>query len=152
MQTSAQPFIELTFERMFCGIHGEPFREQWPRGAVIFQLKAFTILVEDATFWEELERRFGLDVDASDEQRHERMGKMFDVRPLCCRLGDKLVDVYVWQYENKGIGVPGFCCNPHCGSFALGAPFKQKLPDGRVDRIPHICFRCVAFNIAPRAN
>jgi hypothetical protein len=145
-------FVEMTFTRMFCPVHGEPFREQWPRGAALFQLPAIAHIFGLQDFWAELDRRFP--GEASEAEFRSRVGVMFDLKPVCCRLGPaKLLEFYVWQHEQGGIGRRGFCCSPHCnGTLAFGTAFKQALPNGRVEIVPHICFRCVAHYVIPRAN
>lgn len=144
-----RPLIDLSQRRMFCSIHGEPFREQWPRGALIFQCKALEVIFKDSSFWDEIEARFGpaKPVPASSIEA------VLDSRPVCCRLGgDRLLETYEWQYANKGIGTQGFCQAPRCGRFAPGAPMLFKPPGRDAQRTPHVCFQCVAMYIVPAAS
>ena len=140
------PVIELSFDRMFCAIHGEPFREQWPRDAVIFQLRAIEFLLHDEPTRTEAAQLAGLATGTPPDPK--MIEAVLDKRPACCRLGgERLLEVYEFQHANKGIGAKGFC--PNCGRFALGAPYRNNTPSG-VQRLPHVCFRCVAMFIVPR--
>lgn len=150
---SPRPVVDLSFERMFCGIHGEPFRERWPRGALIFQLAALKHVLGTQEFWDENDQRFGGKSSPDAEIPHAQIEQLLDIQPLCCRLDKaKLLELYEYQHASGGIGIKSFCFAPACGAFALGAPFLQAVPGGGRQRIGHVCFRCIAFRVTPRGD
>lgn len=133
---------------MFCAIHGEPFREEWPRGGMLFQLKAIEALFAMDALWEEIRAHTGRDPGPSSKEEIEAA---LDRKPVCCRLsGDTLLETYRWQHAQGGIGRKGFCSG--CGAFGLGASYRFVHSGGAIKTLPHVCFACVAKRIVPAAS
>jgi hypothetical protein len=126
-----QPTINMEFHRCFCAVHGEPFREQWPKGYVSFVLPAMQAVLEQEGF-----RAYaGGDV--------EKINELLDQRPVCCRLSpDRLCQAYV----ESGVGVQGKCVC--CGNRGPGTPYSMAtFPGGPAERHKHVCFLCVVHRI-----
>lgn len=120
---SAELQIDLDHKRLFCSLHGEPYRENWPRGFAIAAVElARTVL--DAN----------LDV-AGDPRAVEAL---LDAKPACCRVGPARLRVV---YETSAIGVNARCkC---CRRVGLGTVYKTQ-----ERRYEHLCFVCVTENIS----
>jgi len=75
----SRPTIDMTFPRVLCSRHGEPFRERWPSGYAGWCLMGFERLLLDKSFAEE----------THGEQ--SEIGPALDKSPICCRLGNAVV-------------------------------------------------------------
>jgi hypothetical protein len=83
---SENPKITLTFTEMFCSIHGEPFREQWPKGVALAQLGMFNAALRDDRIIEAC----GRDENGKGDGRQlNRVLREFG--PMCCFLEPETV-------------------------------------------------------------
>ena len=126
MTSAERPQVNLTFERMLCARHGEPFRAQWPKGYPIFMVHAFQAVASKP------------EVAAAVEGDITGLERLLDEKPACERLTrDELLALY----GDAGIGKVAECVN--CKRAALGTPYSTSGPAGRVTAAQHICFECV---------
>lgn len=117
--------IELPHTRVICGRHGEPFRDEWPKGYALFCVNGLKAVMEDESF----QRESGGNVDL--------VNNLLDVRPICCRLTEsKLIGLY----RDCGIGHPMVC--EGCGTEAQCTPIRDMNFWGRVRRVVRLCFQC----------
>lgn len=132
-----QPFAELSFNRMFCSLHGEPFREQWPRGAILFQLKGLQAVLEKDG--DDLKGLVAI-VKAPEDPNTRGLELLLDRKPVCCRLPrDRLLALYT----ETGIGKKARCVS--CHRKQLGTSLRSRQSDESVITIPHVCFSCLVF-------
>lgn len=71
------PTVNLTFERVLCPRHGEPYRVTWPSGYPVFSLLAF----EEILKLPSVQQGCAGDVKAIES--------LLDETPICCRLPGK---------------------------------------------------------------
>lgn len=132
-------YAELGFSRMFCALHGEPFRAEWPKGAIIFQLTGLREVLDENA--EELASLM-LPTDEPDAAGPRSVERLLDRKPMCCRLKrERLVELYT----GAAIGRKARCVA--CHKKQLGTSLLTR-PDPRSSEtvvIPHVCFRCLAF-------
>jgi hypothetical protein len=123
--------VVMTHERMFCPLHGEPFRAQYPKGVPIFMVKAFQIATGLESIWDEARR---LSNTPEGESPHVKaLELVLDVRPACCRVSRRqLFDLYV----EAQIGSLRRC--RACNRKKLGTPYQT-----RARAFDHLCFECV---------
>ena len=124
--------IMLDFARIFCGRHGEPFRAQWPKGAIIFQIEGVQQWLSTPEVAIEIEK-LGLSFEKGVEH-------LLASVPLCCRLSDRSVADLLALYVRSGVGVVARCAV--CREKKLGAPYKLRM-NGQTTTLPHACFSCV---------
>ena len=117
--------IELTFDRVACQLHGEPFRATWPNGWPVFAVFLLKHLVNTGFAHAPVP-----DVEAK-----------LDELPACCRVPD---DVLLEAYAHSGIG--SLLCCTNCETIALGAPFSFA-KGGREVTLDHLCFDCVVHAV-----
>jgi hypothetical protein len=119
--------IDLSFERVVCPRHGEPFRATWPTGFVTFSLNLFEALSK------------GVSPEEADS-----IQDMIDARPLC-----ELVNAFdlLHAYQTSGIGVVGLCFI--CGTERAGTEYTTKTSASKLEVYPHMCFECVVFRLQP---
>lgn len=123
---SEKPSINLEIRRVVCAVHGEPFREQWPKGYIPFLLFAIDAVMAQEGFV------------AYAGREVEKIDAMLDVKPLCCRLSpEKRLQAFV-QCELGKIGTCAFC-----RKVAKGTPYHFMSESGP-QRASHVCFSCVA--------
>src|SRR4051812_33496364 len=120
--------VDLVMESVVCGLHGEPFRAEWPKGYPTFAIRAFQIVAESGAF-----------LNVSEF----KIARMTKTMPLCCRIKTldpaKLVELYV-----EALGDKADVCS-RCAEVKPGAPYKYNDPRGTggVLTLRHLCFDCV---------
>ena len=139
------PTIRLERERVLCIRHGEPFREQWPKGFPIMSLRLFEHtwgMKGDEKLHEKLiaEARRLVPIAEDAKVGLDGMHAVMDAKPLCCRIEPALLEKL---YVESGIGVIERCLN--CRQRKLGTPFCTS----KHGRLRHICFNCVVFKMRP---
>lgn len=126
--------IVMTRERALCPVHGEVFRDEWPRGFPIFTLMAFQVVVAVDGLWEEARRRAGI-TDPSAKVDQKALEAVFDARPICCRLpAPELARLLAEARKGKR----AWC--KVCGQKRAG----EAIQTSNMGRIPHICYQCVS--------
>lgn len=127
-----QTQVELSFNRVVCARHGEPFRDTWPSFFPAFAMALFEELAKLPIFEEVIGKRSQLVAEALDHS------------PICERVdGYTLLGAYI----KSGLGHPDTCGG--CGLFGQGTPYMTQNADGQLFRYPHLCFDCVVFNLSP---
>lgn len=126
--------IELTRERALCPVHGEVFRDEWPRGFPIFMVTAFQAVTAIEGIWDEARRRSGI-TDATAKLSPKTLEAVFDARPMCCRLPPRVLARLI---EDARKGRRGWC--RVCGEKRAG----EAIQTSNLGRIPHICYGCVS--------
>lgn len=124
--------LNLTFDRVLCSRHGEPFRSKWPAGYALAMLEITRWLLASESFQEACEK----DVAKIEE--------LLDEQPACCRLPQKeLMRVYSLAAEaTKDFGRMAPC--DACGMRKIGTPYST-----RTAKHDHICFECVIYRMVP---
>lgn len=139
-----KPMIVMSFSRVFCALHGEPFRPTWPKGAIIMQLRLFeqTFGVKASKdmhdkLFAEARKLCKLDDDAKIDIEH--MHAVMDKKPLCCRVTPGQLEKL---YEESGVGTRAKCV--HCHRKRLGTPYTtSNLPEP----LSHLCFNCLCTQV-----
>jgi hypothetical protein len=128
-----QNALSLTFERLLCAKHGEPFRPEWPRGYAHYAARYLGhIPIEQVKTEITAAGLYGKPIP-------DQMGFLLDRKPLCCRLGnDKMLEIY----DVLELGRLAFC--PVCHQNRRGGEVKIHNFWGRPKKYPHICFGCLA--------
>jgi len=148
-------FLDCTHPRMFCPMHGEPFRESWPKGGMIFQLMAMKEVIGTP----EWNREYDVLVppplvkpDPPPPPNYRAMEKLLDKRPVCCRLPpDRLLAIMLEAMTTAKVGVSARCL--HCNRQRLGSPYRNfDLRTGTTRTIKHLCLHCVVYSIAPAVS
>lgn len=119
--------VELTFDRIVCNKHGEPFRSGWPSGFPTFSIAIFDDLSTDPEFVEL--------VGGSTKLIHAAL----DRSPICERVGKYQL---MGAYAKSDVGVEGTCAN--CDRVAEGTPYHTT-----VQYFDHLCFECIVYNLEP---
>ena len=135
LELVSNPQIELTPERCFCALHGEPYRADWPSGAPIAMIRLFEVVLESR---EIRRRRFAGEL-VDDDALTAMVAEVLDETPACCRISPAtLRSIYV----DSGVGVKASC--EACGKLELGTPFRTAQ-----GQFGHVCFDCVLFEMVP---
>jgi hypothetical protein len=116
------PDVIIDFERIFCRVHGEPFRAEWPKGYDI----AYRMLFGEAVKTAEM-----LIATGGDKLK---LGAELDRKPACCRVPHKALRA---AYITAGVGFKAKC--KRCGKFAEGSRFMS----GEQVVYDHLCFGCI---------
>lgn len=124
--------VVLKHSRLFCALHGEPFRSQWPKGFVIAMVKGFQMFTAIDGVWDEARRLHGLGADIDLIPKHLEI--VMDARPICCRIARTLL---LELYKETGIGTMARC--KICGRKSLGTPYEAT----NLGKLKHLCFDCV---------
>lgn len=126
--------IMMSTERAVCGLHALPFKDGWPRGALVFMVTAFSEATAIPGIWDEARRlgRFGPEVETIPVKALERV---FDVKPICCRLSRPNL---VKAYEATKVGTMARC--KFCDRKGIGTPIETE----QQGKIKHVCFPCLA--------
>ena len=128
----ARAHLEISLARAVCVVHGEVFRETWPKGYPVFVLAAFERVVGQEGF------------QAMSGGEVAKIHELLDQRPLCCRLSPETL---LATYVECGVGVVSRCIG--CRDNRMGTPYRLREPSGRLRRLSHVCFRCVVHAIRP---
>lgn len=142
---TGEPFagIVMTHQRAVCPLYGEPFRADYPRGFLVFQVKAFQAVTAVRGIWEEANEIAGVPRDADHDVR--RMEAVFDRKPICCRLPKpQLVALYKECLGAVNLAPRRRCSG--CGEKRAGTPYRVMTPLG-VQEIDHMCFDCVVYHM-----
>jgi len=128
----------MTFDRMLCLRHGEPFKAEWPSGYPSFICVGFKKYTDSG----------GMGKLPEDKvERARAMEVHFDLSPLCCRLGpDRLFDVYMEiQRDFNGPWKKKLCLK--CGRLQYGGPYRSSRTEhgGGIVLTKHVCLSCVCF-------
>lgn len=145
MSEEAQDRVDLDFKRMFCSRHGEPFRQEWPKGALKTQTSMVERLIvkasaeESAKLREEARRLLDRPAEAAISNK-EMLEALFSKKPMCCRLGDKIMR---GLWERAGIGRVGRCVvcrrkNRKCVEVKM-----RTSTAGDTQTLDRVCFDCV---------
>lgn len=129
---SKKPKVNLEFGHVFCPEHGEPLRQDWPKGYGQASVALWGIFVE-------------LDEVAAYTRAdaHNLEEAVIEFGPLCCAVSsEKLLSVY------KRIGIGSFATCDSCGNLRNGTPYRMKEPGG-VRTFDHVCFECVVRKMKP---
>ncbi len=124
--SEGKPTLELDSNMVFCSLHGEPLRRDWPRGYGTFTVTLFQEVANDAGFLEEL--------DGDTSKIRTALAK----KPLCCRASKHAL---LAAYSQSGLGRRKIC--EACGQSAMGAPFSAMNDRAKLVKYQHVCFRCV---------
>lgn len=119
--------VDLTYDRVVCNRHGEPFRDEWPKGFPTFGILLFQEISDEDTF---------LDVVGKDTKL---ISAAFDRLPICERVSKP---VLMGAYLSAGIGKRAKCDN--CGAIEDGTSYRTT-----IDRFEHLCFQCIVYRLAP---
>jgi hypothetical protein len=122
--------VELTFDRIVCARHGEPFRADWPTGFPTFSLALFEELTKDQQFADVVGKHTNLIHEALDHQ------------PMCERL-PKLT--LYGAYLKSGLGTEDLC--EGCGKRGLGTEYRTKTGPSTTHTYRHLCFNCVVYQL-----
>lgn len=120
------PKVQLEVTDVICSLHGEPFREDWPKGYGLASVKLFEEFAQLA------------DVHAYTGGKAEKLpAAVAEFGPLCCAVGRNIMKKV---YLNSGIEQFGKC--RVCGAVEKGAAIRVREED-EVRMIEHVCFNCV---------
>jgi hypothetical protein len=121
------PTLDLKLpQASVCGIHGEPFRKDWPKGYAQIAILIIETIQDDEELANEAE---------GDPLR---IPALLLERPACERVPrGRLMTMYV----DAKIGVDGTCTI--CGRRRLGTEYQRTDDKGKVATITHVCFDCV---------
>ena len=122
-----------------CAQHGEPFRDEWPKGALLFMVYGFQKLMEIPATQEV----------CNDEDKlifKAKLEAYLDNKPLCCRLDSLvLLGLYAQIHEEIGLWKHAKCQN--CGTMQLGSTYQvlaeKRWGKSKVIKYHHICFNCI---------
>ena len=117
--------VDLTFDRVVCPRHGEPFRDEWPNGFPTFSMLLFEDLSKNETF---------LEVVGHDTKL---ISAAFDRQPLCERVSKPTL---MGAYLASGIGKEAKCSN--CGEINYGTPYRTT-----GQHFKHLCFECIVYRL-----
>lgn len=137
---SDEPRIELDpFEHVWCAVHGEPFRAQYPKGIGVGTMKMFETVTELDEVWERARELTG-----EDEPDASVIPQVLVEKRACCRVG---ADTLKRVYRQSGIGINGVC--GFCNLFKLGTRYEIKAAGAAKKELPHVCFDCVVERFQP---
>lgn len=123
----------LTHQRVMCPLHALPFRDEWPRGVVIFTVAIVKYVTAIDGIWDEARELANAGPDA--ELGIKALEPVLDRRAACCRVTpNELVAVY----EETKIGVKRHC--KFCGIKRMGTPVQAT----NLGRVRHACFVCMS--------
>ena len=125
--------VDLTYERVLCPQHGEPFRTDWPDGFAEFSKVIFETLTKTEGFTL---------IGGSSRLIHEALERS----PICERIEKHAL---LGAYHMAGFGVVAEC--DVCEVESLGAPYQARVSAETVNFYSHLCFRCVVYSME-RAN
>ncbi len=125
--------VDLTYERVLCPQHGEPFRTDWPDGFLEMSKVLFEALIKDRAFET---------IGGNRMLIHEAL----DRSPICERVDKQAL---YGAYLMAGFGTVAVCSV--CGDRAAGAPYQAQVSAATTNHYPHLCFRCVVYGLR-RAN
>lgn len=139
--SEGEQVLKITFERLFCARHGEPFRYEWPKGfptAMMMLVQAVMELEETQKDGREIAGvPDGVDLDILI------LEKVLDKKPACCRLPPKqMLQIYLDIHKQAGLGKVSRC--QVCKLQKLGTPYRT-----RHESKKHVCFSCVLFAMKP---
>jgi hypothetical protein len=138
--TQAKP-LDLSFGRVFCSRHGEPFRHAWPQGFGLATILLFRKVTELPQTLADARRIAGVGPD--EEVEISVMERVLDEKPACCRLPPLAVlEVYLEIHRELGWGSVDRCVN--CKLVKSGTPYKTSHSE-----VDHLCFECVLFCMEP---
>jgi hypothetical protein len=129
--------IVLKHDRVFCPLHGEPFRAQYPKGVPIFTVKAFQTATGIEGVWSKAKELTGL-----AEPQVKALELVFDLKPICCWLSKGQLHAL---YVEANIGTARRC--QVCNRKGLGTEYKTQQRD-----YSHLCFGCVCSASATSFN
>lgn len=150
--------VSITPTQAYCGRHGEVFRAEWPKGAIFTQVKMFERLIGvkaskelSEQLWAEAARLLGRTDTSEPLPLREGLEALLNKKPMCCRLGDKVMRKL---YDGAGIGTVGRCqvCkrkNRKC------VPIQARSAPGvEPHTMERVCFDCVLRGLrnAPPQN
>lgn len=123
--------INMTLQRALCPRHGEHFRPQWPKGYMIFVVKARSILLKLESFAQAV-----ANADGGFDVR--KIEAALDSMPMCCRLTpEDLCGIL----NDCGIGKIGVC--GACGRVATGTEYFTQHPSEPLPKkYANVCFQC----------
>ena len=120
--------VELTFDRVVCSRHGEPFRSGWPSGFPTLSIAIF----------EDLTHRRGIRRDRWQAHGAHQCSS-FIARPSVQRMAKATL---LGAYVQSDVGTSAVC--DVCDLEGLGTPYRtQQQVYG------HMCFECVIYGLAP---
>lgn len=140
-EDKADKHLEMTFERLFCSRHGEPFRADWPKGYAAAFVAMMEMMFKDEGV---LKAAAAKGVDEDGNAKVELLPAVLDELPLCCRLGNrKLLQVYLQAHKTAGLGAKTRC--EVCGR--LRQPGTKYTTAS--ESVGHVCFACVLTRMKP---
>ncbi len=123
--------VVLKHERVFCLLHGEPFRARYPTGVPIFMVEGFRLVTTNESAWVDARRIAAVPEGA--EVPVKLLEAALDLRPICCRLTRvQLLDLYL----DTKVGTLHRC--RACNRKRLGTPYETQQ-----QKFSHLCFECV---------
>lgn len=126
-----RPSIELTIGRVCCPLHGEVFREEWPKGWMPFSLTLLQAALGSETLADEAEQSEGW------------LNAALDRLPLCERVDAAVLEQ---AYVDCGLGRVSSCEN--CRREAQGVVMRVLEPGAKVPRrLDHVCFECITTRL-----
>ena len=124
--------ITFKLRQVVCMRHGEPFREQWPKGYMLFLLEAFDKILGPDGDLARRDKVWAGKPDDSHAMDVTHIESAFTRKPMCCWLTrDELLELYI----KSEIGKRKFCAV--CRELRLGTPITTALR-----KYPHVCFEC----------
>jgi len=128
---------ELNTERCLCNLHGQPFRDKWPSGWVMWVTFGFKRYDEDGGF---------LWLTEKDKIKRARLIEgHLDEKPLCCRLGQQRV-YETYRQIQKQTGKPWKRAKCQvCKRFQWGGRIKTNSKTMGPQNFKHLCLYCVVF-------
>lgn len=137
----------LSFDRVFCHIHSEPFTSQWPRGYPAWITLGFEEWSDSEDF--HISCLVGNE-EATKEEKARIIEDALDGMPMCCRMGRDSI-MKVWKkIANLGGGPwkKAFCKS--CKAFSLGTPYRHTDPKTKKYTVlKHLCMWCALTKIKP---
>ena len=131
LENPSEP-IDLDYTQVFCPRHGQPFREDWPKGYIVASLELLKEVMNSETFQKLTDGQVSM------------INSLLRARPLCERVSAAtLLRVYIVA----GIGRERRC--ELCRDRGLGTSFNMGRPNGQVVSYRHVCFNCVIYRLQP---
>jgi hypothetical protein len=139
--TDPSRMIDMSNERMTCPVHGEPFREHWPKGYGVYCVWTLRALLNNPAFIADVERLGG------DYGEDFKLGveRALDELPACCRLGPVLLfSAYHAAQEATAVWRPSSLCVA-CGQRERLVCRYTYINDAtKQTRTRAVCLECVA--------
>lgn len=134
--------INLSFPRVLCPRHGQPFQANWPHGFPAMVIKLFEQVASTEAFAQEWSALRTRTVESGPpEPDHLLVERALDRQPLCCRLtASQLVSTYREAHRLTPFAKRGRCVC--CGDWKLGTAYETN-----TEHFPHLCFHCVCFEL-----